>query len=395
MAKEIVFKDASGSNHALDLSLDTYREASAAGLSLPQYLASRYPTDSTRHGTVFEQVLEQANVFVHGSREDGIQSTRVHDLMNPREANAVTRDGTPVSRLLAPAVILSAMENQLRAGVEGATATADAFDRMVAYDESIGSDRFERPILDYREADNAKEGAVAQLAMPPVMNVITVGETSRRIPSWGIGIEISDQASRALSIDLVSLTLARSATVRRNRRAENYVLSLLNGDIDSGDASLSSISGKVVTASSLDAAATTGISHEAWIKWLARNSTKRVIDTVITDLSGAMAIEKRAGRPTADDNFNGTDQRFNTTFDVLNAQWPSRVKIFITNNPAWPAKTVMGFDSRFGIHRVRSLTAQYEAVEQFVLKRSTAMRFDDGELVYRLFDDAFEVLTYN
>ena len=394
MSKELVIKDARGDNHAIDLSLQTYKDAEASGLSVPDYLAAKYPTNSDKHGTAFEQVLEQAGVFVTGSKEDGIRSTRMSEMMNPREANAVTRDGMPVSRLLAPAIVLSAMENRLRAGAQGAEATASAFDSMVAYDDSVASDRFERPVFDFKEADNAKEAPVAQLAMPPVMNVITVSDTSRRIPSWAIGLEIADQASQALTVDLVALTLARSASVRRERRAESYVLALLNGDIDTGDVALSSISGKVVTAASLDASATTGISHKAWLKWLAANPTKRVIDTVVTDLEGAFAIEQRAGRPTANDNFDGTDQRFNTTFDVLNNQWPSRVKIFITNNPAWPAKTVMGFDSRWGIHRVRSLTAKYEAVEQFVLKRSTAMRFDDGELVYRLFDEAFEVMTY-
>ena len=394
MSKEIVVKDAHGDNHAIDLSLNTYKEAEAAGLSVPQYLATQYPTNAEKHGTAFEQVLEQAGVFVVGSKEDGISSTRMSDMLNPREANAVTRDGTPVSRLLAPAVVLSAMENRLRAGVQGAEATASAFDSMIAYDDSVASDRFERLVFDFKEAGNAKEAPVAQLAMPPVMGVITVSDTNRRIPSWGIGLEISDQAARAMTVDLLGMTLARSAAVRRERRAESYVLALLNGDIDTGDAALSAISGKVVSAASLDSGATTGISHQAWIKWLSANPTKRVIDTVVTDLAGAFAIEQRAGRPTANDNFNDTDQRFNTTFDVLNSQWPSRVKIFITNNPAWPAKTVMGFDSRWGVHRVRSLTAKYEAVEQFVLKRSTAMRFDDGEVVYRLFDEAFEVLTY-
>ena len=118
------------------------------------------------------------------------------------------------------------------------------------------------------------------------------------------------------------------------------------------------------------------------------------VDTVITDLAGAMAIEGRVGRPTAADNINGVSQRFNTTFNVLNNQWPAQVDLYITNNPAWPAGTILGLDSRYAIHRVRSLTAAYEAVEKFVLKRSTALRIDDGELVYRLFDEAFEVLTY-
>jgi hypothetical protein len=54
----------------------------------------------------------------------------------------------------------------------------------------------------------------------------------------------------------------------------------------------------------------------------------------------------------------------------------------------------MGLDARYGIHRVSSLSAQYSAVEEFALRRATALRVDSGEMVYRLFDEAFEVLTY-
>lgn len=391
---DLVYVDAQGKNQALDLSIETYREASEQGMSLPQYLATKYPTNSEKYGSVMEQAMEQAGLFVYGDADSGVRSTVLSDMLSPRQAGAVTRDGAPLSRLLAPAVVLGAVENRLRAGVEGMTATAEAFDKMVAVDDSINSDRFERPVLNFSDVEKARSAPVAQLAMPGTMMTLSVSDKAYRIPSWGIGIEISDQAARAVNLDLLSLTVARQTQVERNARAEDYVLALLNGDSDIGDAALSSISGKVVTAASLDAAATTGVSHKAWVSWLSRNPTKRVVDTVITDLEGAMAIEQRAGRPTSTDNINGVSQRFNTTFNVLNAQWPSQVNLYITNNPAWPAKTILGLDSRYGIHRVRSLTASYQAVEQFVLKRSTAMRMDDGELVYRLFDEAFEVLTY-
>ena len=394
MSKELVYVDAQGKNQALDLSLDTYRAAAEAGQSLPQYLAANFPTDAAKYGTVMEQAMEQAGMFVYGDSDAGINSTSLADVLNPRQANAITRDGAPLSRLLAPAVILGAVENRLRAGVQGMTATAEAFDKMIAMDDSINADRFERPVLDFSDVEKSRSAPVAQLAMPPVMMTLKVSDKSYRIPSWGIGLEISDQAARAVNLDLVSLTVARQAAVERNARAEDYVLALLNGDADIGDGPLSGIAGKVATAVSLDAAATTGLTQKAWVSWLSRNSTKRVVDTVITDLAGAMAIEGRAGRPTSSDNISGVSQRFNTTFNVLNNQWPAQVDLYITNNPAWPAGTILGLDSRYAIHRVRSLTAAYEAVEKFVLKRSTALRIDDGELVYRLFDEAFEVLTY-
>lgn len=391
---DIVYIDHEGKNQALDLSIETYREAADVGLSLPQYLAAKFPTNAEKYGTVMEQAMEQAGMFVYGDTDAGVRSTVLADVLNPKQANAITRDGQPLSRLLAPAVVLSAVENRLRAGVEGMTATAEAFDRMVALDDSINADRFERPVLDFSDVEKSRSAPVAQLAMPPVMMTLKVSDKSYRIPSWGIGIEISDQAARAVNLDLLSLTVARQAMVERNARAEGYVLALLNGDADIGDAALSTIAGKVTTAVSLDAAATSGLTQRAWVGWLSKNPTKRVIDTIITDLDGAMAIEARAGRPTSSDNINGVTQRFNTTFNVLNSQWPSQVNLYITNNPDWPANTILGLDTRYGIHRVRSLTAAYQATEAFVLKRSTAMRIDDGELVYRLFDEAFEVLTY-
>ena len=394
---ELVYIDAAGDKQPLEFNLDTYKKAADAGVSVPQYLATNFPTNADKYGSAFEQALEQTGVFVKGDKETGIHSSKLEDVLGNRSAssNAITIQGTPASRIMFPAAILSAIENRLQAGVEGENSTPNAFDKMVAFDESVNGDRFERPVLDLTGPEQARSKPTAQLAMPPVMMGISVSDVSRTIPSWAIGVEISEQAQRAWSLDLLSLVVARQAAVERMERAENYVMSLLYGDADSKMDPLSSIAGKVVNASAIDPDAATGLTQKAWLGWLSRNPTKRVISTIITDLNGAMAIENRVGRPTSNDNINGVTQRLDTKFNVLNAQWPTQVDIYITNNPAWPAKTIVGFDKRYGIHRVKSLTAAYQAVEQFVLKRSTAMRIDNGELVYRLFDEAFEVLTYN
>ena len=106
-----------------------------------------------------------------------------------------------------------------------------------------------------------------------------------------------------------------------------------------------------------------------------------------------MAIEGRAGKPIVTGD-NPNSPRIDTLFTVINPTWPTNVKIFLSNDPSWPAKTIMGIDGRYGVHRVKSLTAEYSAIEEFALKRSKALRIDKGEIVYRLFDEAFEVLTY-
>jgi hypothetical protein len=191
----------------------------------------------------------------------------------------------------------------------------------------------------------------------------------------------------------VGLAVARQAAVEGNERANGYILSLLNGDVDLSMQALSSFAGKLQTAASLDAAATSGLTQRAWLNWLSQRSNKRTITHIVTDLAGAMAIENRIGKPVITGD-NPNSPRIDTLMSVLNPKWPANVRIFLTDDVNWPARTIMGVDARYGIHRVSSLTAQYSAIEQFVLKRSTAMRVDKGEMLYRLFDEAFEVLTY-
>lgn len=384
--------DAKGSTQPVDLSITMYKDAAEAGQSLPQYLSTKYPTNAEKHGSTFEQLMEQCGVFVRGNKEFGIRASTLQEVLSPKEANGIiTREGIPASRILFPATILGVIENKLAVDLD---TDANAFDTAIAQDDTIATDRFERPVLDFKGAEAGRSAPVAQLAKPQSMLSITVSDKSMRIPTWGIGMEISEQALRSTPIDLVGLALARQTAVERNERAHNHILSLLNGDVDLSMGALSAIGGKVVTAASLDPASANGISHKAWIKWLGTNSKKRRITHVFTDVEGMLAIELRAGRPNSDDNIQGVTQRTNTTFTVANPKWETNVVVVLVENPAWPAGTIMGIDARFAIHRVSSLAAQYSAIEEFALRRATALRLDAGEMVYRLFDEAFEVLTY-
>lgn len=390
--KELVIVDARGDKKPVDLSLDLYRDAAEAGLSVRQHMANLYPTNAAKNGSAMEQVLEQCGIFVKGDKEFGLRASTMQDVLNPKEAagSAITRDGIPASRLLFPAVILDIIEDKLQVDY---TTNPNALTSMVAIDDSIQGDRWERPVLNFSKPEEARSAPVSQLSLPNSMLTITASDKSMRIPSWAIGMTISEQALRSTSLDLVGLAVSRQAAVEGNERANGYILSLLNGDVDYGTVALSAVAGKVQTAVSLDAAAATGISQTAWLKWLSQRSEKRVITHVVTDLAGAMAIENRAGKPTVTGD-NPTSNRIDTLMEVINPTWPSKVKVFLTNDANWPAKTIMGLDNRYAIHRVKSLTAEYSAIEQFVLKRATSLRIDKGEMVYRLFDEAYEVLTY-
>lgn len=393
MSKELIIVQANGDKIAANLTLDLYKEASEEGRSLRQHLDHIHSTNAERDGSAYEQLLEQMGLFVRNDREAGIRASTVGEILNPSKdaAGAITRDGVPASRLLFPAVVLDVIEDKLTVN---RTENPNALSSMLAVDQSINGDRWERPVLNFSRPEAARSAPVAQLALPNVMMTITASDKSMRIPNWGIGLEISDQALASTTIDLVGLAVARQAEVEANERANGYILSLLQGDADLAMVALSAIPGKVKTAVSLDPAATTGLTQRAWLKWLSNDANKRTITHVVTDLEGAMAIEARAGKPTIQGD-DPNSPRMDTLFSVINPKWPTNVRIFLTDDPNWPAKTIMGMDTRYAIHRVSSLTAQYSAIEAFALKRSTAMRVDRGELMYRFYDEAFDVLTYN
>lgn len=394
MAKELIVVDAKGDKNPVDLGLHTYKEAAEANQSLPQYLATVYPTDAEKHGSAYQQLLEQLGVAVRGNKEFGIKPSTVGDLLEPSKeaASAITRDGIPASRLLFPAVILDVIENKLAVDL---TTNVQGLAGMIAVEDSINGDRWERPVLDFSKPEAARGAPVSQLSLPRSMLTITASDKTMRVPSWAIGMEISEQAQRSTTLDLVGLAMARQAAVEANERAVGYISTLLNGDTDLGMLALSAISGKVTAVNSLDSTVANGsgtISQKAWLMWLTARSNKRVITHIVTDLTTAMAIENRSGKPTVQ-NDNPNSNRIDTLFNVVNPTWPSNVKIFLTDDANWPAKTIMGIDARYGVHKVNSLTAAYSAIESFALKRSTALRVDKGELLYRLFDEAFEVLT--
>lgn len=386
----LIYVDAKGDKQALDLNVGMYEAAAEKGQSLSQYMANLYPTNAEKYGTAYEQALEQAGVFVRGNSEYGLRASTVVDVLNPKNAAAIVKDGVPASRILFPAVIMDVIEDKL---TRDYATNPSALSALVGVEDSIQGDRWERPVLNFSRPESARSGPVAQLAMPNSMLTITASDKSMRIPSWGIGLEISEQAQKSTTLDLVGLAVARQAAVEANERAQGYILSLLNGDSDYSMAALSTFSGKVQTAASFDGTLTAGnISFKAWIKWLTQRSNYRTITHVVSDLTTLIALRNMLASEKSTQNPKDNPS-IDIGLSVVNPNWPSQIKFVLTDDPNWPANTIMGVDGRYGVHRVKSLTAQYSAIEAFAMKRSTMLRVDSGEIVYRLFDEAFEVLT--
>lgn len=385
------FIDINGLTQDVTLDISIYKEAADAGMSVESFVNQTYP--ASEDAPAFRQFMASAGLFLQADNRFGIKPTKLQAALDGTNFSAAvsnTGNAVPQSRILFPAAILSAIEDKLARDL---TTSAGAFDQLVAVTDSIPGTDYKRVITNYDRPAGARSRATAQLAKPQRILGLTVSERTNTVPSISLGIEWSDQYAANTSLDLVSLSIARQVAMERNARANEDLLAILNGDEDVGQTALSAVSGAYVRAGALDPAITTTgkLTQAAWVKFLYRGGEFRTVDWIVTDLDGALAIENREGKPVivGDD---GTSPRINSQARIANPLIPAEVKIFVTRNPNWPAGTLMGVDSRYGIHRVNSLSANYQAVEQNVIRRSNEMRWDSGSVSYRLYDEAFSVL---
>lgn len=389
------FIDGNGQNQQVELNVGMYRQFAESGMTFQQGVNQLFPTDASKYGSTFEQLCASEGIYVKGNKTLGIRPSTMADVLEGRptqEANVNTRDSVPTSRILYPAVVLAAVEDKL---AEDMVTTENALNDMIGQDVTINGDRYEWPVLNFDNAEKARGQRVAQLALPVSMIQITVSDTSRRLTGVSIGMEVSDQALKNTPLDFVALTIARQAAVERNEKAVGDLLAVWNGDVDTGDASLSSL-GLVKRANQYDTtiSAAGALTQKAWIKFLSEGSVRRTTSHIVTDIDTALVIEGRTGKPivTTDDP---NSRRIDNLFEVMNPTWPgSNVKLFLVpEGTAWAANTIMSIDKRYSLRRVQSLTIAYNAIESYVMRRSTAMRFDYGVEVHRLFDDATTGMT--
>lgn len=383
MAK-LNIQDATGARAEVDINLDLFRAASEAGAAhglrqLDATIATN-PDDLKPSEQVYAQLgLHRKDITLKAAM--GMDAYQ----------GASTQDNSITGRLVTQAFLMDAIESSLRSSDYG---IMGVFNSKAAATDSINGTKFERPILNLLRPAAGRSKSTAQLSEPTSMLLLTASDKSFKISGSSIGIEYSDQIAQTVTLPIVTLSMQRQAEEEALERVEDQMLAFLNGDTDLDMVALASVTGAVKNAKTdYDATLTAGkISQVAWVGWLFNGSRKRRIDTVITDLAGALAIENRSGRPTVGGD-NATSKRIDTLDTVINPTWPDRVDVIISQDPNWPANTVMGFDSRYGYHVVNSTSMSYSAMEEFAIRRSTKMRIDSGSISYRLFDDAWSVLT--
>ena len=396
-----------GNPHQVPITDTLYQEAKAAGLSVPAYLNRKYNAEADqKHGTAAQQIFASEGLsMVDGKNPLGLRSASVADILDGKVSYAgpgnVKDQGSPfgtASRILFPAAVIAAVESAI---AKDRVTDGVVFNDMVATTITIDNENFEQPVINYQGQggpESAKAQRVAQLANPPAMLKITTSDRMRRLASHAIGLEISEQAMRATSLDLVVMTLTRFLQVELDDRVYRYVADLFAGNNDLVTGAVSA-----VTTTSLDAAATGGVvTHKSWVKFLARNRKFRRITHVIGDIDTYLKVEGRTGRPGSN-NYDPTLSRIDpqAVADTRQTGFGNDVKWFIvdpaTEGGPVPANTVYALDASQAVAKVVNTAAAYRASEEFALKRSQAMRMDWAEDVYRLWGDselkAFDILT--
>lgn len=384
------YYDASGAVQEVPLGLSIYREAQAAGMSVDSYINSKH---ETREGDApaFDQMLASLGVSLRTNKKAGIRASKLSDVLNGTtgmDAAANTREGAPESRIIFPAAILSAIEDKLARDL---TETSTAYGRLVAMTDTIPGNQFVRIVTNFDKPEAARNRRTAQLARPQNFMLMTASERPAVVPTVSLGLEWSDQVTQNTTLDFVALSVARQVAIQGDEDAQHSLLAILNGDEDIDQGAIPAA--HRYEAHQFDSSITTAgkLTQKAWVKWLYQGRSFRRIDWIITDIDTALAIENREGKPVVVGD-DGTSPRINTDMRVANPVVPASVQVFITDNPNWPAGTILGMDSRFGIHRVISLSANYSATEQDVMRRANSMRWDSGSISYRLYDEAFSVL---
>ena len=393
--------DKTGASQEVDLKLEDYAAAYGEGKTFAQHINAKFDTDEAKYGNAFDQVLATSGIFVREDKTTGLKPPTMAQLfatggnteinmgtLTRNEGNA--RD-TTLGRLLFPSVVLELMNTYL---LEDNTSYEGMFQRLVAKTTSVDSQRWTQPLIDVTAPRSERSNPISQNTEPRSMVSISLSEKSYKIPSYSIGLSITDEAMKATTLDLVGIALREQAIGERGKIIDEGLKKMVLGDTDLGITALSSFNSS--TLDSTCAAGNNYITHKAWLKYLRKDWKKLNVDWVICDLDTYLLIEGRSGKPIWTGN-EGTDARLNSMIVAANPNIQDSMNFFIIDDPSLIGGTgkLVGLDSRRAINKVVYSGASYSAVENFVLRKSSAFRFDWSESYLRLLngDDGFRVMN--
>lgn len=366
-----------------DMLLDKPREA---GLSPTAYINRTFADANLKVGTAMEQFRSSLGIYAQGNKDFGFTDLTLGQI----EANLNVSKGTGTmgteSRAFVVQTILDATESKM---LKDMTSDTTAFDSMVGMSMSIATEVFEQPVIDYTKTEAGKAQRMAQNAPPPLLISFSTSDVVRKLPVWNMGMQWSDQALRATTLDFVTMSVARYLMIERDERVNTYLSEVFLGG---GDLNKTTVA--TVASSTLDATSTGGVlTHKAWVKFLARNRKYRKITHVACTVGTYLQIEGRTGRPGTvnyDPRMAGAIAGGQNAMPI-NVSFGEDVKVFLVDDAAdggpIPEGQVWALDARSALTRVTNTGASYSAMEEYAMKRSSMMRFDWSEGIFRTYGD--------
>lgn len=373
----------------IELSTRDYKEAKEQGCTVSQLVERKFgaDVDAGKHGRVIAQLQAAAGMQLNNDPFTGVKQRTFQDVWAGKHVHpevAITKDAEALVRYLTPITMLGLMEEQLKSDYSSDVAQ---FEKMIGLNITIADDHYARPIIDLGKSGDERSAQISQLATPKIMGQLTVSERLGTIPTYSIGLEMSDKARKAYTFDQVSKILARQVECERLDRIAGYVNDLVEGNKDTDQAAL-----KRVKASDFDASATGGkLTQTALRNWMWSHRRYARFDWLIMDLKTFDKFEKREGRTTIMTAPVGYPQLAEYATKVANADVDNPT-VFIVDEGVIPANCIVGMDSRYAITRIRNSEAEFNAAEELIMRRGTQMRFDFGEVVMRNYEEAWSLL---
>jgi len=382
-----------------DVSLEDYKLAAGKGQTFKQHINNMCADADISYGCAFDQAVQAmgGGSKVHGgqrSMSPTISQFNTGMAAGPANMNAAGiigapdgQDKTPAGRIFYPEIVMDIMRESLAADNSD---IERGFDSMIAVTENIGGGNYTQPLINVTANEDTRHQPIAQGTDPSTMISITTSQVSRAIPTRAIGLQITDQASNFATIDLVATAIAAQARGEKAAMVDYDLNAVVNGDKDAGITAL--VAQKL---NAYDAGLSTSgtASHKAFLKMLHADYQTISIDSAVMDIDTYLAFEGRTGRPTVDKD-RGTDERLNMKFKPMN--WSlTDLNILIVDKDVIGANQALFLDTNYALRKVVDVTAQYDAVQQFVMRRISQMRFDYGQHVTRLYDQASKLITLN
>ena len=374
--------------------------AQKEGLTYRQVINREFPT---RAGDpdAFTQMCVSAGLRFKFDSKLGQTPTNLQTVLRP-EAGTNQVGGTYTSAPQVPdstVLFVPALLETVEASLAKKTAPAvQAFNSLLAKERTIPGKEFKRAIVNYagdRGPEDFEWKRTAQNSEPSIMLSITAADVSRNIPTFGVGMQVSAEAMLISGIDMISDPLERFFSLATyNDWVDNLSLILTgdpdgtSSDMDDNTAALTQTKANVYDSSITSAGVLT---QKAWLKWLYNGSMYATKNKVVCDFDAALSIDERENRPKVTDN-NSMD-RLDVPFKIIYPAFQDTLEVIVMPEGTWPANTIMGVDSNWGLEKVNSPFANYQAVQEMVLSRSTMVRVDHGSVIYRLYTEAFDVLS--